>query len=102
MPIAHVFRFSPTEHRDAGLIIRILSGITTGVLCVSVGQPTDVVKIRMQAQGASGNIAYSGVFNAYSNIARTEGIRGLWKGNVYFTSRYSIRILINGILIECF
>ena len=78
-PTEHFF----TEHLDAGLLIKILSGITTGILCVSVGQPTDVVKIRLQAQGATGHKEYSGSVHAYSDIAKTEGIRGLWKGNCY-------------------
>lgn len=83
-------RFAGTDHLEAGLITRIVSGITTGVLCVSVGQPTDVVKIRMQAQGATGHKLYSGAFQAYSNIARTEGIRGLWKGYFPNVTRNSI------------
>lgn len=83
-------RLFGSEQKDAGLLIRIISGITTGVLCVSVGQPTDVVKIRMQAQGATGHILYRGVFHAYSNIAKTEGIKGLWKGYFPNVTRNSI------------
>lgn len=67
------------------IFIRILSGLTTGALCVTVAQPTDVVKIRMQAQGAIGHHSYTKVFQAYSEIARKEGIRGLWKGNGYIS-----------------
>ena len=69
---------------DAGsspnIFIKILSGLTTGALCVTVAQPTDVVKIRMQAAGAIGHHAYTKVFKAYSQIFKTEGLRGLWKG----------------------
>ena len=78
--VIHHPPFPLLEHIDAGLMIKILSGITTGILCVSVGQPTDVVKIRLQAQGATGHKQYSGSLQAYSCIAKTEGIRGLWKG----------------------
>ena len=34
--------------------IRILSGVTTAALAVSLAQPTDVVKVRLQAGARSG------------------------------------------------
>ena len=43
-------------------------------------QPTDVVKVRMQAQ--VGGPRYSGSIDAYKTIARTEGVKGLWKGRL--------------------
>lgn len=59
--------------------LRISAGILTGAAAVIVAQPTDVVKVRMQA-----NIGYPkrypGTFIAYKTIARKEGIRGLWRG----------------------
>lgn len=57
--------------------IRMLAGCTTGALAVICAQPTDVVKVRMQAGGSA---RYSGVLQAYSTIAAKEGIKGLWKG----------------------
>ena len=61
--------------------LRILAGITTGALGVTVAQPTDVVKVRLQAQAKGGEARYSGSINAYRTIAHKEGIRGLWKGD---------------------
>ena len=58
---------------------RILAGITTGGLAVISAQPTDVVKVRMQAQ-SSGVKRYDGCMQAYRHIAHHEGVRGLWKG----------------------
>jgi solute carrier family 25 uncoupling protein 8/9 len=62
--------------------VRVFAGITTGGLAVLFAQPTDVVKVRMQAEARSttGIKRYSGTMNAYSTIARKEGIAGLWKG----------------------
>lgn len=69
-----------SEH--AGIGSRLLAGCTTGAMAVAVAQPTDVVKVRFQAQastsGASGR--YSSTMHAYRTIAKEEGIRGLWKG----------------------
>lgn len=65
--------------------VRLLSGITTGALSVCLAQPTDVVKIRMQAQTGQG--LYTSAFQSYRTIARNEGIRGLWKGKWKFGYR---------------
>jgi Mitochondrial carrier protein len=45
---------------------------------VSFAQPTDVVKVRMQAAQTGGR--YAGCIDAYRTIAAQEGVRGLWKG----------------------
>jgi len=59
--------------------VRIAAGVTTGTLAILVAQPTDVVKIRMQAAGSAQQ--YKGVFDAYSTIKRTEGFKsGLYRG----------------------
>lgn len=63
-------------------MVRIAAGTSTGTLAILSAQPTDVVKIRMQAevktQGAKSR--YNGVLDAYRTIARDEGMRGLYKG----------------------
>ncbi|XP_037080130.1 LOW QUALITY PROTEIN: mitochondrial uncoupling protein 2-like [Pollicipes pollicipes] len=60
---------------------RVMAGMTTGALAVMVAQPTDVVKVRMQAQSQSkGPPRYKTSLQAYSTIFRSEGLRGLWKG----------------------
>uniref|UniRef100_A0A4D5R9B7 Mitochondrial uncoupling protein 2 n=1 Tax=Scolopendra viridis TaxID=118503 RepID=A0A4D5R9B7_SCOVI len=61
--------------------VRILAGITTGCTAVAIAQPTDVVKVRMQAQGRGEAVRrYTGTLNAYRTIGAEEGVRGLWKG----------------------
>lgn len=42
-------------------------------------QPTDVVKVRLQAQ-KRGAGRYTGVWHAYKSIGTDEGVKGLWKG----------------------
>eukprot|EP00092_Neocalanus_flemingeri_P036129 GFUD01039334.1.p1 GENE.GFUD01039334.1~~GFUD01039334.1.p1 ORF type:complete len:321 (+),score=64.38 GFUD01039334.1:51-1013(+) len=59
--------------------VRIAAGVTTGTLAILVAQPTDVVKIRMQAAGNTKQ--YKGVFDAYVTIKQTEGLKnGLYRG----------------------
>ena len=65
------------------LVVRMGAGITTGCLAILSAQPTDVVKIRMQAEvlRPGEKSRYKGVLHAYSTVAREEGLRGLYKGN---------------------
>ena len=62
--------------------VRLLAGSTTGAMAVMCAQPTDVVKVRMQAQAPGVPKRYTGVFQAYRTIAAKEGIKGLWKGEL--------------------
>ena len=68
------------------MLVRIAAGITTGTLAIFSAQPTDVVKVRMQAevkkQGEKSR--YKGVVDAYVTIAKTEGFQGLYKGTLNF------------------
>lgn len=69
------------ESTSSTIIIRIASGITTGAIGITFAQPTDVVKVRMQAQSrGSGLITYGSSLEAYKSIYKNEGIKGLWKG----------------------
>lgn len=69
-----------SEH--AGIGSRLLAGCTTGAMAVAVAQPTDVVKVRFQAQAnvSNGSRRYKGTMDAYKTIAKEEGVKGLWKG----------------------
>uniref|UniRef100_H2U927 Dicarboxylate carrier UCP2 n=1 Tax=Takifugu rubripes TaxID=31033 RepID=H2U927_TAKRU len=69
---------------NPNVLIRILAGCTTGAMAVSFAQPTDVVKVRFQAQMNLNSVArrYSGTMQAYKHIYQNEGFRGLWKGTL--------------------
>lgn len=73
---------------DTTIFTRILAGCTTGALAVAFAQPTDVVKVRFQAQirDADGSKRYNGTMDAYKTIARDEGLKGLWKGKASLVS----------------
>lgn len=62
-----------------GLPLRFAAGISTAVAAVCIAQPTEVVKIRMQAAKA-GTVRYPGTLSAYYKIGVTEGTKGLWSG----------------------
>ncbi|KAH8557056.1 mitochondrial carrier domain-containing protein [Umbelopsis sp. PMI_123] len=70
-----------------------LCGSVAGMIARFAIAPFDVVKIRLQVQSqrqylpfsrksASGSAKYTGLVNGLKVIAREEGIRGLYKGNL--------------------
>ncbi|KAM4628070.1 dicarboxylate carrier UCP2-like [Polymixia lowei] len=69
---------------NTGIGNRLMAGCTTGAMAVAFAQPTDVVKVRFQAQARllAGDSAkrYNSTIDAYRTIARDEGVKGLWKG----------------------
>ncbi|CAK7316338.1 mitochondrial brown fat uncoupling protein 1 isoform X1 [Vulpes vulpes] len=73
---------SPGQGATASLGSRISAGVMTGGAAVIIGQPTEVVKVRLQAQSHlhGRRPRYTGTYNAYRVIATTEGLTGLWKG----------------------
>ncbi|XP_060996884.1 mitochondrial brown fat uncoupling protein 1 isoform X1 [Dama dama] len=73
---------------------KISAGLTTGGVAVFIGQPTEVVKVRLQAQSHlhGPKPRYTGTYNAYRIIATTEGLTGLWKGT---TPNLTRNVIIN-------
>lgn len=68
---------------DVPLHKKILAGLTTGALAITVASPTDLVKVRLQAEGKlppGVPRRYSGAMNAYSTIVKQEGVKALWTG----------------------
>ncbi|WZZ52587.1 hypothetical protein YC2023_052694 [Brassica napus] len=67
---------------DVPLSKKILAGLTTGALGIIVANPTDLVKVRLQAEGklaAGVPKRYTGALNAYSTIVRQVVIMLSWK-----------------------
>ncbi|KAF7816055.1 mitochondrial uncoupling protein 2 [Senna tora] len=61
----------------------ILAALFTGALGIMVANPTDLVKVRLQAEGQLPSGVprrYSGAMDAYLTIARQEGLGALWTG----------------------
>eukprot|EP00095_Tigriopus_kingsejongensis_P003181 maker-scaffold91_size383040-snap-gene-1.24 protein:Tk03181 transcript:maker-scaffold91_size383040-snap-gene-1.24-mRNA-1 annotation:"hypothetical protein DAPPUDRAFT_332854" len=84
-----------TTGLDSGigfLFVRIAAGSATGTMAILTAQPTDVVKVRMQAEvRAPGQKSkYRGVMDAYTTIGRKEGIKGLYKGTLPNIGRTAI------------
>ncbi|RLW08430.1 hypothetical protein DV515_00003257 [Chloebia gouldiae] len=61
---------------DETLMMNVLCGILSGVISSSIANPTDVLKIRMQAQGKT---IQGGMMGNFIQIYQKEGTKGLWK-----------------------
>uniref|UniRef100_A0ABM5FZQ9 Kidney mitochondrial carrier protein 1 isoform X2 n=2 Tax=Pogona vitticeps TaxID=103695 RepID=A0ABM5FZQ9_9SAUR len=61
---------------DETLAVNVLCGILSGVISSSIANPTDVLKIRMQAQGS---VIQGGMIGNFVRIYQNEGTKGLWK-----------------------
>ncbi len=64
------------KNKEPSFIIRVLAAMTTGAIGITVACPTDVVKIRLQAEGIKPPgvpLKYSGSIDAYRKIIATEG-----------------------------
>ena len=78
----------PGPAGDFPIYIKLLAGCLSGALASGICNPTDVLKIRMQAD-TSGTL-YRGLTHGFTTIVREEGLRGLYKGVNPTTQRAAI------------
>ena len=82
---------------DAPFSARIGAGALSGAAASALANPTDVCKVRLQADGrlrAMGMAArYTGTLDAVASIARKEGLPAFWKGTVPNIQRATV---VNG------
>lgn len=61
---------------------KVIAGSCAGGIGAFLANPTDVVKVRLQAERNVQNPRYSGSFNAFYRILKEEGlIKGWYKVN---------------------
>lgn len=71
----------------------LLHLLIASCICASAAvarQPTDVVKVRLQAEGrlpAGATRRYNGAIDAYRKIIAQEGVLGLWTGSASSSAR---------------
>nr|XP_023897812.1 mitochondrial uncoupling protein 2 [Quercus suber] len=69
--------------QEIPLYHKILAAFLTGAIAIIVANPTDLVKVRLQAEGklpAGVPRRYSGAWDAYFTIVKQEGLGALWTG----------------------
>ncbi|CAF0979042.1 unnamed protein product [Rotaria magnacalcarata] len=81
-------RLFADDIRQEKLYINVLNGMFSGALANAIANPTDLLKIRMQANHPS--VQGKGLFTAMASIAKKEGVRGLWSGVLPTVQRAAI------------
>ena len=57
---------------------RLASGLASGAVGAALANPTDLVKVRMQAFSRPGASRYRHTLDAFRSILREGGVRALW------------------------
>ena len=59
---------------------KVLAGTLAGAISSSLCNPTDLLKVRMQADSGKGGARYKGMGDAFVTIVKNEGVVGLYRG----------------------
>jgi len=70
------------ENDKLGMGNHMIAGATAAATAVAVTNPLDLVKTRLQTQGALEKARYSSIPDCFKRIMLEEGIRGFYKGFV--------------------
>lgn len=71
---------------NPSLLRKIISGALSGMIASSLANPTDLVKIRLQAKHSP----YTGMVDCFSKIIKADGFKGLYRGVLPTTVRAMI------------
>jgi len=79
---------------------KVVNGAVAGVVGVGTIFPLDLVKTRLQNQNkTAGGVQYKSVFNCFSQIIKTDGVQGLYRGigvNLCFSiPEKAIKLVVN-------
>uniref|UniRef100_A0A2C9LUN0 Uncharacterized protein n=1 Tax=Biomphalaria glabrata TaxID=6526 RepID=A0A2C9LUN0_BIOGL len=67
-----------TDPAEETLAINVLCGVVAGMTSSSIANPTDVLKVRMQARGNKSS-GYDNIVCSFIKIYKQEGLAGLWR-----------------------
>jgi solute carrier family 25 protein 14/30 len=86
------------------LLTNVFAGIISGAFASAVANPTDVLKVRMQACTSHAGLTIpttqtGSVITAFANIYRMEGLRGLYRGVGPTTQRAAV---VAGVLLPTY
>ena len=73
-----MFGAKDTQSKGDDLLIRLMVGGTSGAIGTFISTPTDVTKVRMQADMDGSR--YRNFRHAITHIVKNEGVFAFWKG----------------------
>jgi len=89
-PIKTLFGENTAQGVQLSFWKNCICGAFSGAIGAALANPTDVAKIRMQAEGKlqfGQKPLYTSTWNAFSTIYKQEGFKGLYKGTLPTTQR---------------
>ncbi|CAB4017079.1 kidney mitochondrial carrier 1-like [Paramuricea clavata] len=75
--------------KDEKFYYNIICGVVAGAVAAALCNPTDLLKVRMQAQ-SQGVAPSQGIFSSFAAIFREEGFSGLYRGVVPNAQRAAV------------
>ncbi|KAG0216427.1 hypothetical protein BGX31_000610 [Mortierella sp. GBA43] len=72
---------------ETSTLVKLASGLTSGMIGSVIANPTDLIKVRLQAFWPSGKPRYASIADACRSIYVEEGIPGLYRGVVPTAAR---------------
>jgi len=66
-----------SDPKHETLATNVVCGVVAGITSSTIANPTDVLKVRMQARGKG---ACDNMVCSFAKIYKTEGVKGLWRG----------------------
>lgn len=95
VPIRDMITGPLKEGQNPSLPQKILAAAVTGTIAITVANPTDCVKVKMQAQGVAvlegKPKLYNGTIDCYRKVIAEGGVLNLWTG-------YAPNVLRNSII----
>lgn len=82
IPVRNVLCGEMKPGQNPTLLQKIAAGMATGAIGISVANPTDLVKVRMQGQGRlpPEERPYKNWLDCYKQTVAKDGVKGLWVG----------------------
>lgn len=93
VPVRNLIAGELKPGENPTLRVKILAAMMTGTIGISVANPCDLVKVRMQSQRSAGPDAprmYNGTIDCYRKIYAAGGIPGFWVGIIPNILRNSV------------
>ena len=79
VPIRDIITGPLKPNENPSFLSKLVAGTVTSAFAITVSNPTQVVKIRMQSQGQL-NVHYKSTWDCYRTIMKASGLQGLWVG----------------------
>lgn len=83
------------KHGNERVWGNVFCAVIAGAVSSAIATPTDVLKVRMQVHGKG--TEHHGLFGCFKLIYQIEGVRGLWRVNIYkflFIGQYYLMMVL--------